>query len=112
MSLNVPRVLLALVCRAGRLHHAGDAGDILEQGWKACEPAVVQQAHADAHPQVIFFVKTLAKEQAAGEKSVVKCRAPSTSKHSYLWEPTAPHLEIASNSLFQIRDGVLMFAYL
>ena len=71
MSLNVPCVLLALVCRAGRLHHAGDAGDILEQGRKACEPAVVQQAHADAHPQVIFFRQNIGEKASGWGK---KCR--------------------------------------
>ena len=45
-------------------------------------------------------------------KKVSLSAVPHTFEHSYLWEPTAPHFEIASNSLFQIRDGVLMFAYL
>jgi hypothetical protein len=40
-------------------------------------------------------------------KSVVQCLARSTSNEAQLWEPTAPHQQIDSNSLLHVREGVL-----
>ena len=54
---SVPRVLLVAVCLAGRLPHVEHSGDLVEQAGQACEPFVVEQAYADAHPQVIFSSK-------------------------------------------------------
>ena len=94
------------MCLAGRLHHDRDTGDLVEQAWKASEPFVVEPAHADVHPQVIFSSKHWRRSRRLGKN----CRLAlvrSTSNEAHLWEPTAPHQQIDSNSLLHVRDGLL-----